>query len=99
MPALNRNIATIAAAERSRAQGSTLASSGASNDDPRLPTCQVSRKTVWMANQIAGFKQTPTTAAVIADKAPCKALLPRRASMKGAPRKMNRKHGTKVTQV
>ena len=42
---------------------------------------------------------TPTTAAVIADSAPASALLPRSVSMKGAPRKIQRKQGVKVTQV
>lgn len=42
---------------------------------------------------------TPTTAAVMADIAPESAALPRRVSMKGAPRKIQRKQGTKVTQV
>ena len=48
---------------------------------------------MWIANQIARFSTTPTTAAVMADRAPCRAWLPRSTSMKGAPRKMNRKHG------
>src|SRR5262245_23507825 len=39
---------------------------------------------VWMANQMARFSTTPTTAAVIADKAALSALLPRRVSMNGA---------------
>jgi len=42
---------------------------------------------------------TPTTAAVIAVSAADKALLPRSRSMNGAPAKIQRKHGTKVTQV
>ena len=42
---------------------------------------------------------TPTTAAVIAASAPLSARLPRSVSMKGAPRKIQRKQGTNVTQV
>jgi hypothetical protein len=50
-------------------------------------------------NQIARLRMTPATAAVIADRAPPSALLPRSCSMKGAPRKIQRKHGVNVTQV
>ena len=39
------------------------------------------------------------TAAVIAASAPPSALFPRIASTKGAPRKIHKKHGVKVTQV
>ncbi|MNW05640.1 hypothetical protein D3C71_2019140 [compost metagenome] len=42
---------------------------------------------------------TPTTAAVMADMAPVSATLPLSFSMKGAPRKIQRKQGTKVTHV
>jgi hypothetical protein len=42
---------------------------------------------------------TPTTAAVIAASAPASARLSRSRSTKGAPRKIHRKHGVKVTQV
>ena len=42
---------------------------------------------------------TPTTAAVTAPSAAESALLPRRASTKGAPAKIQRKQGTKVTHV
>jgi hypothetical protein len=64
-----------------------------------MRTGTVSRNTVWIANQIARLSTTPTTAAVIADSAPLSALLPRNVSMKGAPRKIQRKQGVKVTQV
>src|SRR5918993_43076 len=60
---------------------------------------RTSRNTVWIANQIARLRTTPTTAAVIAESAPASALLPRMTSMNGAPRKIQRKHGMKVTQV
>ena len=55
--------------------------------------------TLGTANQIARLRMTPTTAAVIADSAALRARLPRIRSMKGAPRKIHRKHGVKVTQV
>ena len=42
---------------------------------------------------------TPTTAAVMAVRAPASDLLPRSFSMYGAPRKIQRKHGVNVTQV
>src|SRR5436190_965595 len=42
---------------------------------------------------------TPTTAAVIADKAVASARLPRSRSTNGAQRKIQKKHGAKVTQV
>src|SRR5436309_2753916 len=42
---------------------------------------------------------TPTTAAVIADSAPFNFLLPRIDSMNGAPRKIQKNDGVKVTQV
>ena len=54
---------------------------------------------MWIANQIARFKITPTTAAVMAESAALSALLPRSFSTNGAPRKIQRKHGVKVTQV
>ncbi len=57
------------------------------------------RNMVWIANQIARLRMTPTTAAVITERAPLSARLPRMASMKGAPRKIQRKQGANVTQV
>src|SRR6185437_16631951 len=45
------------------------------------------------------FNTTPTTAAVTPESAACNARLLRRASMQGAPRKIQRKHGANVTQV
>ena len=54
---------------------------------------------MWIANQTARLRITPTTAAVMADSAALSAWLPRSFSMKGAPRKIHRKHGVKVTQV
>src|SRR5919199_3474101 len=52
-----------------------------------------------MANQTARLRITPTTAAVIAESAALRALLPRIFSTYGAPRKIHRKHGVNVTQV
>jgi hypothetical protein len=51
------------------------------------------------AKYSARLANTPTTAAVMPVKAPARVLLLRSRSMQGAPRKMNRKVGTNVTQV
>src|SRR4029077_3620856 len=99
IPTLNRKIATAAAIESPSANQFTLASLGASNDNGNMRTGTVSRKTVWIANQIARFKITPTTAAVMAESAALSGWLPRSFSTNGAPRKIQRKHGVKVTQV
>src|SRR5438034_7716907 len=99
MPTLNRKIATAAATDSARAHGSTVRKFGASNDNGNARMGTVSRKTVWIANQIARLRITPTTAAVMADSAALSGLLPRSFSTNGAPRKIQRKHGVKVTQV
>src|SRR5262249_27227968 len=99
MPTLKRKMATIAAADSASAQGSTLAGTGSSKLRPYFCTGVSSRKMLCKANQIARLSTTPTTAAVIAESAPLSALLPRSTSMKGAPRKIQRKHGVNVTQV
>src|SRR5262249_30510337 len=99
MPTLNRKIAMAAATERVRAHASTVRKFGASNDNGNARTGTVSRNTVWIANQMARFKTTPTTAAVMAESAALSALLPRNASTNGAPRKIQRKQGVNVTQV
>src|SRR5438105_2294799 len=99
IPTLRRKIATIAAADRMSAHGSTLLSLGASNDSGNRRTGSTARNTVWIANQTARFRMTPTTAAVIADSAPLRALFPRRDSMNGAPRNIQRNEGMNVTQV
>ena len=92
-------MATAAATESASAQPSTLVRTGASNESGNARTGTVWRKTVWIANQMARFRITPTTAAVMADKAAFSALLPRSFSTNGAPRKIHRKQGVKVTQV
>src|SRR3546814_17908339 len=61
-----------------------------------LRTCS---NRVWIPNQTARLRITPTTAAVIAESAADNARLPRRRSMTGAPAKIHRKQGRKVTQV
>src|SRR5712671_664655 len=99
MPRLKRKIAVAAAIAKTSAGKSTLDSTGMSNDSPNDRTGEVSRNTVCSANQIDRLRITPTTAAVIAVSAPASPLLPRRVSMKGAPRKIQRKQGVKVTQV
>ena len=48
---------------------------------------------------MARLRITPTTAAVIAARAALSARAPRNASTNGAPRKIHRKQGVKVTQV
>ena len=88
MPTLKRNIATTAAAESRSAHGLTLVTTGASKANGPQAT--------GGTNQIARFRTTPTTAAVIADSAPLKGLLPRSLSMNGAPRKID---GVNVTHV
>src|SRR5215204_1073504 len=99
IPALKRKIATVAATDSASAHRLTLASTGASNASGPARTATVSRNTVWTANQMARFRTTPTTAAVIADMAAFRALLPLIVSTNGAPRKIHRKHGINVTQV
>src|SRR6266404_2861210 len=99
MPMLKRKTAVAAAIAKTSAGISTLDKTGMSNDSPNDRTGKVSRNTVCSANQIDRLRITPTTAAVIAVSAPANPLLPRRISMKGAPRKIHRKHGVKVTHV
>src|SRR5262249_430582 len=88
MPTLNRRIAEGAGRERRRAQRATVTKFGASNDNGNARTGTVSRNTLWIANQMARFKTTPTTAAVMAESAALSALLPRSISTNGAPRKI-----------
>jgi hypothetical protein len=92
VPVLNRNTATIAAVDSSSAHGSRLANTGASKRSGPASIGATLRNKVWTANQIARLRMTPTTAAVIADKAPATAVLLRSRSMNGAPRKIHRKH-------
>src|ERR1043166_5620401 len=99
MPTLKRKIATAAAIESTSAHGSTLVILGASNDSPKPCTGTVSRNTAWTANQTARLRTTPTMAAVIAESAAFRLLLSRSFSANGAPKKIQRKHGTKVVQV
>src|SRR5215210_5908378 len=77
IPILNRKIAIAAPTESRRAHGSTLENLGASNAKGNACTGSTSRKIVWIANQIARLRMTPTTAAVRADKEAVRALLPR----------------------
>src|SRR4051812_12552105 len=70
IPTLNRKIAIAAASEMANAQPSMLAHRGASNASGPWRTGSNSRNTVWMANQTARLSTTPTTAAVIAERAP-----------------------------
>src|SRR5215210_7310699 len=54
---------------------------------------------VCRANHTARFNITPTTAAVTADNAVVSFVLLRNRSIYGAPRNIQRKHGTKVVHV
>src|SRR5215210_9168428 len=99
IPTLKRNIAITAATDSRSAHGLMLVRTGASKAKGPHATGRTSAKMVWIANQIARFRTTPTTAAVIADRAPASGLLPRSVSMNGAPRKIHRKHGVNVTHV
>src|SRR3954471_735670 len=67
IPTLNRNMATIAAAESRSAQTFTLDNTGASKPNGPQRTGCTCPKMVWMANQIARLSTTPTTAAVMAE--------------------------------
>src|SRR5215469_17976161 len=99
IPTLKRKIAIAAAIDKASAQGSTLAKLGASNDNGNARIGMVSRNRLWIANQIARLRTTPTIAAVTADKAAFKLLTSRSFSANGAPKKIQRKQGTKVIQV
>src|SRR5690242_11203642 len=99
MPHFRRKIATAAATVRIKAQRLRLDRTGASKVSGQTLTGMVTAKIVWIANQRARFRITPTTAAVIAAKAEFNAEMPRRCSMKGAPTKIQRKQGINVTQV
>src|SRR5262249_5168942 len=98
IPILRRKIAMTAAIESASAHGLTLLHLGASKANGKARIGSTSLNTAWIANQTARFSTTPTTAAVIADRAPLSALLPLSVSMNGAPRKIHRKEGMNVTQ-
>src|SRR3984893_19364513 len=88
-----------AATDSASAHALTLAIFGASNDSGNTRIGIVSRNMLWIANQTARLRTTPTTAAEMADMAPLRALLPRKTSTNGAPRNIHKKHGTNVTHV
>ena len=88
IPTLKRKIASAAATDRASAQALTLVGFGTSKANGKSRTSIVSRNMVWIANQTARLRITPTTAAVMADSAPLRALFPRKCSMNGAPRKI-----------
>src|SRR3990172_4299591 len=92
-------MASIAAAAISTAAGSIVDQSGTSSRIP--PTCCSTTlpNSVCSANQIDKLRMTPTTAAVIVESAALSAARPRKYSMYGAPRKIQRKQGAKVTQT
>src|SRR4029077_5683757 len=99
IPQLRRNIAKATAKVRDKAQGSRLDRTGASNASGQVLTWTVAPKIVWIANQIATFRITPTTAAVTAESAAFSPATLRSLSMKGAPTNIQRKQGVNVTQV
>src|SRR5882724_10535404 len=99
MPNLKRKIATAAASDRTSAGRSTELSTGRSTEVPSQRTGTSTANSTCKANHTARFRITPTTAAVIAPSAAPSALLARNASTKGAPKKIQRKQGTNVTQV
>src|ERR1051325_6039187 len=99
MPNLKRKIATAAASDSTSDGRSTDLSTGTSSDAPNQVTGVRSANSTCRANHTARFRITPTTAAVMAPSAALNALLDRSASTKGAPKKIQRKQGTKVTHV
>src|SRR5262249_9922625 len=99
IPHLRRNIAKAAAKVRPKAQGSRLDRTGASKASGQVLTWTVAPNAVWIANQIAKFRITPTTAAVTAESAAFSPTTLRSLSMKGAPTNIQRKQGANVTQV
>src|SRR4029450_2039928 len=99
MPILKRKIASAAASDSTSEGTSTDFSTGTSSDAPSQTTGTSSANSTCSANHTARFRITPTTAAVMAPSAALNALLDRSASTKGAPKKIQRKQGTKVTQV
>src|SRR5262249_53804678 len=99
IPQLRRNIAIADANVRLNAQGSRVGGTGASKAKGQVLTGTVAPKIVWIANQTAKFRITPTTAAVTAESAAFSAATLRSLSMKGAPTNIQRKQGVNVTQV
>src|SRR3546814_576249 len=99
MPALNRNMASIAPTASASAGQLTDVRTGRSMVPAANGTSRTCSNRVWIPNQTARLRITPTTAAVIAESAADNARLPRSRSMNGAPAKIHRKHGRKVTQV
>ena len=100
MPILKRKIAT-AAATASTSDGTSTEREHRHVDRRAQPMHRHAclANSTCSANQTARFRITPTTAAVMAPSAAPSALLARSASTKGAPKKIQRKQGVKVTQV
>src|SRR5258707_14219355 len=99
MPMLKRKTAVAAAMARISAGTSTLDRTGMPNDSPNDRTGQVSWNTAWSANQIDRLRITPTTAAVMAGRAPGSPFLRRNVSVNGGPGKLQTEPGAKGTQV
>ena len=81
------------------AMGSTVDQTGSSRSNTRHAVRSVAPNSVRTENQSARLRITPTTAAVMAESAGVQRLAPAQVLDVGRPRKMNRKHGTYVTQV
>ena len=76
-----------------------LASTGQSKSSGPWSTRTARANKAWTANHKARLAITPTTAAVIPASAPDRRGLPRSRSTCGAPAKIHRKQGAKVTKV
>src|SRR5260370_14453515 len=99
IPTLKRKIATAAANARMSEGTATELNTGRSTEAPSQCTGACLANSTCSANHTARFRITPTTAAVMAASVAASALLPRSTSTNGAPKKIHRKQGTKVTQV
>ena len=97
IPSFSRNTAITASAVKSAAAQSIDASRGSSTVSGPARQTATASKITWMANQIARFRITPTTAAVTAVSAAPSARLRRSRSIHGAPSRIHAKHGAKVT--
>src|SRR5262245_65715829 len=91
IPHLKRNIATAAAKVRTKAQGLRLDKTGASKAKGQALIWIVAPKIVWIANQRAKFRITPTTAAATAESAAFSLATLRSPTIRCAPTTLKRK--------
>ena len=100
IPTLKRKMATVAATESASAQGSTLVSTGMSKASPKprtgsyLAEYRVQREPDREVEDHADHRRGDRRQRAV-ERSCCRAS----TSMKGAPRKIQRKQGVKVTQV